>query len=865
MVAVVVQEILVKNLRLPSSSFLVCLLAFLEIPLSASAQTPAPNQWTWMGGSGTVLSYAPVWGTEGTAAASNYPGPTVGASTWTDSSGNFWLWGSQTLWKFSPSTNEWTWISGGPTTVVPGMRGVYGTKGTPAPGNVPGERSDAASWIDSAGNLWLFGGEGWDVTGQNYGDMNDLWEFNPSTSEWTWVSGSEQMSCVSGGLVCGSTAVYGSLGTPAPANVPGGRNSAASWIDSHGHLWLFGGIGYDSNFGTPSSGGALNDVWEFDPTTSEWTWMGGPNAVNQYHSGVYGTLDVPAPGNIPGPDNAAITWTDKSGDFWLFGGGLLLNELWEFYPSTNEWAWMGGTAQATCGSPCNSANPVYGTLGVPAAGNVPGPRWSSASWTDSSGNLWLFGGFGTGAAESFGYLNDLWEYYPATNEWAWMGGSATIPNDGIGQGGILGTYGVLGAPAPGNVPGSRDASAGWTDKEGNFWLLGGTGYGGTVSESVVTLDDFWEYHPSASPLPVTATPTFSVASGSYTSVQTETISDATNGATIYYTTDGTTPTTASPVYAGQFLVESTETVQAFAMASGCYTSNQATAAYTVTLPLSATVFVTPFTSPVQQSQAISEVITVNGIAGHPTPTGSVTLSSATYTSAATALVSGSATINIPAGALAAGTDVLSAAYSGDAAYASAVGSTTITITGFNISGTAVTVEPGATTGNTSTITLTPVGGYTGSIALTAAITSSPAGAVALPTLSFGATTPASIAAATSATATLTIATTLGQAEGCTSQNRVPRRTPWFEGGGAILACVILFGIPVRRRSWRAMLGLSILLAVVAGSVASCGGSGVTKACNTVVSAGTTPGAYIITVTGTSGTTTSTGTVTLNVQ
>jgi uncharacterized repeat protein (TIGR03803 family) len=59
-----------------------------------------------------------------------------------------------------------------------------------------------------------------------------------------------------------------------------------------------------------------------------------------------------------------------------------------------------------------------------------------------------------------------------------------------------------------------------------------------------------------SSLPLAATPTFSPGSGTYGSAQTVTINDTTTGATIYYTNDGTTPTTSSAVYNGPITVSS---------------------------------------------------------------------------------------------------------------------------------------------------------------------------------------------------------------------------------------------------------------------------------------------------------------------
>ena len=75
---------------------------------------------------------------------------------------------------------------------------------------------------------------------------------------------------------------------------------------------------------------------------------------------------------------------------------------------------------------------------------------------------------------------------------------------------------------------------------------------------------------------------FSPAAGTYNSAQSVSISDATPGATIYYTTNGTTPTSSSTAYSGPITVSSTETLQAIAITTG--DSAIASAAYTITSP-----------------------------------------------------------------------------------------------------------------------------------------------------------------------------------------------------------------------------------------------------------------------------------------
>jgi hypothetical protein len=151
------------------------------------------GQWTWMSGANTVNQPAS-YGTQGIGASSNVPGARWSPAAWsdTDVSGNtrLWLFGGQgfdatgngslaDLWQFDGS--QWIWIKG-PNSVS--QKGVYGLAPTPITwanvGNNPGSRWGSAYWIDKSGELWLFGGEGFDASGSNgNGLLNDLWRYLP--------------------------------------------------------------------------------------------------------------------------------------------------------------------------------------------------------------------------------------------------------------------------------------------------------------------------------------------------------------------------------------------------------------------------------------------------------------------------------------------------------------------------------------------------------------------------------------------------------------------------------------------------------------------------------------------------------------
>lgn len=85
-----------------------------------------------------------------------------------------------------------------------------------------------------------------------------------------------------------------------------------------------------------------------------------------------------------------------------------------------------------------------------------------------------------------------------------------------------------------------------------------------------------------------ATPTFSLAAGTYVNAQVVKITDSTPGATIYYTTDGSVPSAGSLVYTGPITISSSETLKAIAVATGFPGSAVASAAYVILAPVTIT-------------------------------------------------------------------------------------------------------------------------------------------------------------------------------------------------------------------------------------------------------------------------------------
>jgi gliding motility-associated-like protein len=488
------------------------------------------NQWAWMDGdkSPNVTSN---YGTRGAAAPSNMPGSRIGAATWVDNDGNLWLFGGNgkgrssrsgylnDLWKYNTSSGIWTWIGGNNTT---NNSGSYNKKGSGSPNNLPGARMNAVSWTDNRGNFWLFGGEGMvsqkvkpNTGGGSGGDgntgtgntggggnegngngddkdkgnngnhgegnngqgngnggpgrdgnhvelesdgglLNDLWMYSPVTNEWTFFTGNDDAN---------EKGEYGHVTEASTSTHPGARSQASGWRDKNGNLWLFGGTGYASK----SEIGVLNDTWKYSIGNNQWTWMKGSKNGND--DGHFGDKAVFADENLPRGRRGGAAWEDTDGNFWIFGGGTrseLYSDLWKYDPQNNKWAWISGNKEP-------DHAPSFKGKGIPDKDADPGARMLASGWTDASGNLWLFGGSGYGKQTGTSFINNLWMYDVASNEWTFVKGEAAVISKP--------DYGNKGELSNTSNPAGTANYARWIDKQGVFWLFGGQSSSGFLNQT----------------------------------------------------------------------------------------------------------------------------------------------------------------------------------------------------------------------------------------------------------------------------------------------------------------------------------------------------------------------------------------------
>lgn len=241
------------------------------------------------------------------------PQPRSQAAHWCDTEkGMMWMFGGSTsdkklddFWKFS--FNELQWIE---------------IKPKDNKSVIPAKCSKATTWMHPSGVLYMFGGSCSELTTSHF------WSYSPGTLQWTKLGGTTGVTKCAG--------KYGEMGIASKKNYPGCREGAASWVDQHDNLWMFGGSGFD-NFSTTAFAmpGLLSDFWMYNASSHQWTWIGGLSREEGVpFFGEKGKVD---PRNIPGPRESAVSFFYEN-QLWLFGGAGhdvkgfdgILNDLWMY-------------------------------------------------------------------------------------------------------------------------------------------------------------------------------------------------------------------------------------------------------------------------------------------------------------------------------------------------------------------------------------------------------------------------------------------------------------------------------------------------------------------------------------------------------
>ena len=360
--------------------------------------------------------------------SSNHPGSRFSGNAWTTGNKLYLFGGSNginatkilnDLFEYDLSNAKWTWVGGSSAN---NQTGVYNVKNVTASTNQIGARKGGLSWQDGA-DVYIMSGFGYSgyagyTIYNNAEFLDDLWKYNTLNKKWTWLDGNDNCLHVDESIT---------IGAENNNNAPGFANWTAFW-SYQGNNYSFPFWGSEEYaYILKNESNSNNTIWRYNASTNNWALLKKTQITNG--DPIYGSINIEDSLNTPGSRHALATWS-SSNKLYLFGGlkrlfennyytqDTLLNDLWEYNKSTNNWRWIKG-------SQVLNQHGVYGTLGIPDINNQPGAR-KFPQYCQFNNKLYLFGGYGYGETGGKGLLNDLWEFDPQTNMWTWLKGSKLI-------------------------------------------------------------------------------------------------------------------------------------------------------------------------------------------------------------------------------------------------------------------------------------------------------------------------------------------------------------------------------------------------------------------------------------------------------
>lgn len=497
--------------------------------------------------------------------------------------------------------------------------------GSPAPTVVFAESTTATPEGTANTALWFMGG----IAVDPWGDVfftDSLMDSGGAGSGFSYQSTVRELTYSGGAYSTTPTALY-TLTPGSPGNYDDQLDGVA--VDANGTVYF--GTQYDGVFAYPSNKGAVNTTTEYTISTQGAKMLTldskGNAYVSTYSSSAGGDVAIQiAIDNISLP-NAAVPGSSSASNVTtvLNDGACSTNPVVAFSATENGAASTEFTANTTGKCASTSTGGASFATSVNFTPTVAGTHTGILTAQDTvNGGVGTANVFGVTAGSAAGTPN----FSPAAGTYTSVQ-SVTISDATPGATIYYTTDGSTPSPSSTKYIGAITVSQ--SEAINAIAVVSGLS-NSAVATAAYTLN-----------LPLTQTPVISVASGTYTSVQTVKLTDGTVGSKIYYTTDGSTPTASSTQYKTPLSVSVSETLNVIAVATGYAPSNVATATYTINLTVDPPTF-SPAAGTFTTIQKVTLADTTAGAAIYYTTDGSAPTTSSTLYSGAIA-VNSSETIN----------------------------------------------------------------------------------------------------------------------------------------------------------------------------------------------------------------------------